>query len=105
MNLAVQSWQDLQVAMPLDPRSIILNAQLGAVQSTFVRATNLLQSAWVASPLAYTGNNTRLGSLDTTDQTTVQEAAQWSMSHQMVNVGGNIPPTLNKVVFLRAGQY
>jgi hypothetical protein len=102
MNIAVQSWQDLQVAMPIDPRSVILNTSLGATPGAFTRSTNLLQSAWVASPLVYT--TAMLASLDGTDATTQVDAAQWNASHQMVNVGGNIPPSLNKVVFMRAGR-
>jgi hypothetical protein len=44
-----------------------------------------------------------LVSLDTTDATTQAYANQWNASHQMVNVANNIPPTLSKVAFLKAG--
>jgi hypothetical protein len=103
MNIAVQSWQDLQTAMPIDPRSVILNTLLGINAGFFTRSTNLLQSSWLASTLVYSGITTSLVSLDSTDATTIAYAAQWNATHQMVNTGGNIPPSLSKVVFMKAG--
>jgi hypothetical protein len=50
------------------------------------------------------GNNTKVISNDSTDQSTAIDAAQWTFNHQMVNVGANIPPAMNKLVFLRAGK-
>jgi len=104
MNIQSQSWQDLQIANPLDPKSIIPYATLGTNAGAFSRSTNILQSAWVASPLVFTGNNTSVVSTDTTDQSTVVDAAQWTFTHQMVNVAANIPPSMSKVVFMRAGK-
>jgi hypothetical protein len=104
MNILSQSWQDLSVAQPLDPRSIFLNAQLGVVFGTFLRSTNLLQSAYVASSLVFTGNNTRVNSLDVTDAATTVDCQQWSFNHRMVNAGANIPPGLSKVAYCRAGK-
>ena len=106
MNIAVQSWQDLQVTMPIDPRSVILNTMVGATQGSFVRSTSLLQPSWGTSPLAYTGilNSTKVISLDTTDALTIADAAQWTLVHQMVNVATGIPSSMNKVAFLRAGR-
>jgi hypothetical protein len=105
MNIQSQSWQDLQVANPLDPKTIIPYAILGgSTIGTFTRSTNALQSTWTASSLAFTGNNTQLISTDTTDASTEVDAAQWTFTHQMVNVAANIPPSMNKVVFMRAGK-
>jgi hypothetical protein len=104
MNIQAQSWQDIQVAQPIDPRSIILNAALGSTLPTFTRAVNAINSPQVTSPLVFTGNNTKVASLDTTDAATIVNAGQWTMLHQMVNVGATIPPALNKLVFLRAGS-
>jgi hypothetical protein len=103
MNISAQSWQDLQVANTLDPKSIILFAALGVNTGTFSRSTNILQSSWGASPLAFTGNNTSVVSTDTTDASTSVDAAQWTFTHQMVNAGANIPPSMSKLIFLRAG--
>jgi len=104
MGIAVSSWQDLPVAQPIDPKSIVWYATLGATIGTFIRSTNALQSAWTASSLAYTGNNTKVASLDTTDQATVVDALQWTFTHQMVNASANIPPALSRIAFLRYGQ-
>jgi hypothetical protein len=103
MNISAQSWQDLQVAPPIDPKSIILGASLGGAGGTFTRSTNVLQAAWVASPVAFTGANTKIISADTTDASTTIDAIQWTFNHQMVNAAANIPPALAKTVFLRAG--
>ena len=105
MNISAQSWQDLQVAMPIDPRSIILNTQLGAVQGTFVRSTNLLQSAWGSNTISYNATGNSLATLDGTDATTSAYAAQWNATHQMVNVAANLPSSLNKIAFMKAGPY
>jgi hypothetical protein len=104
MNIAVQSWQDLQIAMPVDPKSIIANASLVVTQGIYTRSTTFLEAAWAASPLAFTGNNTQLITLNGTDASTIADAAQWTLNHQMVNVAANIPTSLNKLVFLRAGK-
>jgi hypothetical protein len=105
MAIPVQSWQDLQVAPPLDPRMIFLSAALGSTVGTFTRSTNLLQSAWVASPLAFTGNNTKVASMDTTDAATSVDAAQWTLNHQMTNASAGIPPSLGKIAYVRTGPY
>ena len=81
-----------------------MSLELGAVGGTFLRSTSVLQSAWTASSLAFTGNNTTVTSTDTTDASTITDAAQWSFTHQMVNVAANIPPAMNKIVFMRAGN-
>jgi hypothetical protein len=104
MNIQVQGWQDLQVAQPIDPRSIILSAALGSTVGTWQRSVTVLQSAWIGTnALAFTGSNTAVASLDTTDAATTADAAQWTIAHQMVNASANIPPTMNNVVFARAG--
>ena len=103
MNLSAQSWFDIQNAQNIDPKSIVYGATLNATAGTFSRSTNCLQAAWSASPLAFTGNNTKVTSLDTTDAATTVDANQWTFSHQMVNVAAGIPPAMNKVVFLRSG--
>jgi hypothetical protein len=104
MNILTQSWQDLPVAPPIDPRAIILNTQLGIIEGTFVRSTSLLQSAYAASPLVYTGNNTKVMSLDITDSATIVDCQQWTFNHQMTNASANIPPALSKVAYTRAGK-
>lgn len=105
MNINVQGWQNLQVATPIDPKSVILNAAMNFTQGIFTRSINFLEAAWSASPLAFTGNNNKLNSLNGTDASTVAEAIQWTFDHQMVNVAANIPTAMNKLIFARAGKY
>ncbi len=104
MNIQTQSWADLQVAQPIDPKSVIMGVSLGANAGSFTRSTNALQAAWVAPVANYTGSNTKVNSWDTTDAATGQDAIQWTFNHQMVNVAANIPGALNNVAFLRAGK-
>jgi len=103
MAIPVSSWMDLSIAQPIDPKLIMLYGTLGATVGSFTRSTNALQGAWVASSLAYTGNNTKVVSLDTTDAATTVDAQQWTFNHQMVNAAANIPPALSKVAYLRYG--
>jgi hypothetical protein len=103
MAIPVSSWMDLSIAQPIDPKLIMLYGTLGATVGSFTRSTNALQGAWVASSLAFTGNNTKVVSLDTTDAATTVDAQQWTFNHQMVNAAANIPPALSKVAFLRYG--
>ncbi len=104
MNISTTGWQDISLATPLDPRSIVANAILSATSGAFTRSTNFLQATWGTNPFVYTGNNTKVVSLDTTDALSVQDAAQWTFAHQMVNSSATLGPALQKVVFLRAGN-
>ncbi|MEI8135554.1 MAG: hypothetical protein WCH46_10870 [bacterium] len=103
MAITTPGWQDMSVAQPIDPKAILQYAGLGATLGTFTRSTNILQSAWGASPLVYIGANTKVVSYDITDAATTTDALQWTFNHQMVNVGANIPSALNKIAYLRAG--
>ncbi len=103
INIQAQSWQDLPVTQPIDPKAVLFQAGIGVV-GTFIRSTNVLQATWGTNPFAFTGNNTKVVSWDTTDASTIADATQWTFNHQMVNASPNIPPSLNKVVFCRAGR-
>lgn len=102
MNSSVQSWYDLPVQTPADPRILIANASLGTLQGTFVRATNFTASTWVASPFALNGTVT-CASLHSDDALTVADAAQWNFAHQGANVAATNALPLRKVIFLRGG--
>lgn len=104
MNIRTQGWQDIDILQPLDPRFIILNSTLGSSAGQFTRSTTFLQGLWGTNPFAYTGTNTVLASLDTTDAATTVEAAQWSFLHQMVNTSSALGTAMRKVVFMRAGR-
>ena len=103
MNIQSMSWQDWAVAQPLDPRSIIANATLGAVAGSFSRSMTFLQTSWGTNTVAFTGNNSQLLSLDITDAATVANAAQWTFSHRMAIAGASVNPSVGKVAFCKAG--
>jgi hypothetical protein len=105
MNLSVNGWNSLVQAQPLDPLSIISNCLLGATVGVWTRSTTFLQASWGTNTIAYSGNNTTVLSLDTTDQTTVVQAAQFVVKTKMVNVGASINPAVEKVAFVKAGPY
>ena len=89
---------------PLDIRSLVLGPQLAATNGVFSRSLNLFPASWAASPLAFTGNNSKLNSLDVSEASTIVEAAQWSLTHQMVNIANTVTPELRRVVYMKAGR-
>jgi hypothetical protein len=105
MNLSVNGWNAFGQAQPLDPLSIISLCQLGAVPGVWERSTNFLQTSWGTNTVAYTGNNTGVTSLNTTDATTVVQAEQWVLQTRMVNVASLINPAVSKIAFVHAGPY
>lgn len=102
MNNIIQSWYDVPLQEPVDPRILVANTYLDATQGVFTRSTQYGATAWVASPLAYNGSAV-CTTLHTDDALAVAEAAQWTFSHQGLNLGGTNPPCLQKVAFLRGG--
>jgi hypothetical protein len=107
MNLSVNGWNALTAAPPIDPATIISNCFLGATQGIWQRSTNFLQTSWGTNTIAFTANTTvtTLLSLNTTDATTVAQAAQWVVQTGMVNIGTAINPAVEKIVFMKAGPY
>ncbi len=105
MNIITAGWRAFPGTQPIDPLSVILNCSLGAAQGVWQMSTNFLQSSWGTNSIAYTGNNTTLVSLDTTDATTVVQAAQWVVQTKMVNVAASINPAVAKIAFTKASQY
>src|SRR5688572_860279 len=55
MNSPVQSWYDVPLQQPVDPRILIANSYIGATQGSFSRSSNYAAAGWAASPLAYSG--------------------------------------------------
>ncbi|HEY6171686.1 MAG TPA: hypothetical protein VIX80_05455 [Candidatus Kapabacteria bacterium] len=102
MNSPVQSWYDVTLQQPVDPRILIANSYIGATQGGFSRSSNYAAAGWAASPLAYSGTSV-CTTLHTDDALAVAEAAQWTFSHQGLNLAGTTPPCLQKVAFLRGG--
>lgn len=98
----VQSWYDFPVMSPLDVRNVVANSNLGAAQGAFKRSSTFLQAGWVASTWLFTGVASCV-SLHLDDQLAVNDAAQWTFSHQIVNTAASLPIPLRKVMFMRGG--
>lgn len=102
MNSQVQSWYDIPLQQPVDPRILIANTSLDSTQGTFARSSGFLAATWGVSPLALSGSVV-CTTLHTDDALAVAEAAQWNFSHQGLNTAATNPPSLQKVIFLRGG--
>ncbi len=103
MNNSVQSWYDMPVQEPLDPRILVANITLGGLQGTFTRSTNFIGAlTWNASPFSI-ANNPNCTTLHTDDQLAVAQAFQWNFSHQTANLLTTNPIPLRKMIFLRGG--
>lgn len=105
MNLSVTGWNSLVQAQPIDPLSAIANCILGATVGIWKRSTTFLEATWGTNTVAFSGANTTVISLDTTDQTTVVQAAQFVVRTKMVNIGASINSSVNKIAFCKAGAY
>jgi len=110
-----QSWYDLPLMQPMDPRSIISFVQFdnnagGPVLGVFQNsATFLNNTAWVASPLslsAGTGGTsptcTALAGIQ--DYQSFVAAQQWINSHGVVRTNTQLPATVQKIIFLKSGN-
>lgn len=104
LSVPPQSWSDLPVVQPGDPRSLILYSAIGGIPGIFARSTNFLATVWGVSPFVFSATNTKVLSLDTTDALSGVDALQWTFAHQMVNVSSTLAPPMRKVAFLRAGR-
>src|SRR6266540_1462304 len=101
MNGNPQSWNDLLIMPPVDPRILIANASMGSVQGAFYRSLNFIGGAtWVTSPFALTGSVTCVA-LHSDDQLAVADSAQWTFAHQSDNTLASTPPPLRKLMFMR----
>jgi hypothetical protein len=106
-----QSWYDLPFMTPMDPRSIIANVQLtdnggtphpGLFQNS---GTFLNNTTWVASPLALSSTVAPTCiAVTPQDFNAVAAAQQWTNSHGIVRTNTGLPPTVQKIVFLKAGN-
>lgn len=103
MNSTPQSWYDLSIIPPIDPRLLIADARIGSSQATFTRSTDFLQTTWANHAVAFSGN-TLCEAWETDNLWKVEDAAQWTMVHQTGNFTSAIAPPLRKVVFLRGGR-
>jgi hypothetical protein len=105
MNLSATGWNSFVQSQPIDPLSVISSCAIGANPGIWERSTNFLQTSWGTNTVGFTGNNTGMISLNTTDATTVAFASQWVLQTRMVNVAPGINSTVSKILFVKAGKY
>lgn len=99
----IESWHDLFTAQPKNPLDIIANAKIGSVQGAFLNSSTFLpSSSWFPSSLTISGAPT-CTALGTDNLQNVADADQWNMSHLTYNGSTSIPPSLQKLLFLRGG--
>ncbi|HYM19863.1 MAG TPA: hypothetical protein VEW28_02550 [Candidatus Kapabacteria bacterium] len=99
---SIQSWNDLPVAAPIDPRTVVANAFTDATQGVFKRSTTFLQTSWAANPWVFTGLAS-CTSLHSDDFLEINDAIQWTFSHQIVNPSSTLAIPMRKVMFMRGG--
>lgn len=100
--IRVQSWYDLQMLCPRDPRGLIAYAELAGQPGDFTFSDNFASNDWIASPLSVNAAPT-VSALETDNQQKVADAKQWSFSHLTWNGSSNLASPLRKLVFLRGG--
>src|ERR1017187_3776260 len=109
-----QSWFDLPVMPPMDPRSIISTASfedLGGTMraATFERSSTFLAGAlYVVSPLSVTtpgsGTTPYVSVPNTYDYGSIEEANTWNTLHMMtIPTPATMPLSVQKIMFLHAG--
>jgi hypothetical protein len=107
-----QSWYDMPFLAPMDPRAIISQISFtdnggGSRAGQFLNsATFLNNTTWQPSPLSITPLATATPfclALTPQDFVAVQTAAQWTNSHGIVRSNTQLPPTVQKILFLKAG--
>ena len=98
-----QSWYDLAVRLPGEIRDFIADAYLNLTQATFSRSTTYLQTAWFTNTISL-GATASCSTLRTDQGGMAADAAQWNLSHQIVNTSATLQPPLKRIVFLRGGS-
>jgi hypothetical protein len=99
-----QSWYDVVLVPPTDPRELIAQVSLNGLVASFVRSTSFTGAAsWTASPFTLTGSLV-CTSLHGDDLLEVANAAQWTLSHQGINTAASTPIPVRRVIFMRGGS-
>lgn len=103
LNTAPQSWYDLAILQPIDPRHLIADARLDNSQGTFVRSSSFLVTTWATGSTVLTGSTT-CQAWQTDNLMKVEDAEQWNLAHQGGNFTSSVAPPLRRIVFLRGGR-
>jgi hypothetical protein len=108
-----QSWFDLPMVEPMDPRAIIqaitLDDDTGAsIIPLFMRSTDFIKNTtWATSPLGLSNPATRIPqvlAVNNSDYEAEYVARDWNATHGMVRSNMQLPPTVAKIVFAKAGN-
>ncbi|MEO6939921.1 MAG: hypothetical protein ABI444_07265 [Candidatus Kapaibacterium sp.] len=109
-----QSWFDLPLMPPMDPRAIISFVQLddngGLPRNAQFQNSNSFNApvTWAASPLSLSaGTGATLPqcvAVTPQDFEATQNAIQWIASHGVVRPNTQVAPSVQKIIFLKAGN-
>ncbi len=107
-----QSWNDLVVMPPMDPRAIIaslsMTAEAGALQAaSFQRSSKWLNPAetWVNPPMAMSlpgTNSSHIDAVNPYDFQAVIDAVNWNTVHAMTLPTSGLPISVQNIMYLRA---
>jgi hypothetical protein len=114
MNISSpQSWNDMALVSPQDPRDVLeyiaMYDQAGAlVIGKFARSTTWLNNTtWAISPLSFSplavNSTPSIAAVNNQDPAAVYEVNKWNNSHMMVTTNNQLPWTVQRMVFVKAG--
>jgi hypothetical protein len=104
-----QSWFDLVVMSPMDPRGLIQSATFessggGQTAGTFTRSSTWLHnSTWVNPPLIASQAGANVTCPNAQDFASVEAANTWNGLHLMTAQNNQLPLSVQKIMFLKAG--
>jgi hypothetical protein len=114
MNITTpQSWYDLPLMSPMDPRSVVSFVNLqdsggGNHSGIFQNSSTFLNNTtWHTPPIAYTSIATvapMCNALTPQDSDAVVTAANWTAAHGILASNTQLPPTILRSCFLKAGN-
>lgn len=97
-----QSWSDLTILEPTDPRGLIKYSTLNGVVGIFSHTNSFLASSWGVSPVFHFGQVTcNANGIDNTQL--VEDARAWTLSHLSANNPATLAKPLTELMFLRDG--
>jgi hypothetical protein len=106
---APQSWFDLVVMSPMDPRGIISSVSFennagSQTAATFARSSTWLHaSTWVNPPLIVSQTASFVICPNVQDFASVEAANTWNGLHLMTAQNNQLPIAVQKIMFLKAG--
>lgn len=100
-----QSWYDMPIITPIDPRALIANVHLGTDMGQFLRSSTFINppGTYITNPFVL-ASGSLCGALETDNQQRVADAAQWTFSHGIKNTDPNPAPPILPIIFLRGGN-